>query len=216
MNNRIAAFLGLGATGFAALAAVAAPRAGVAPRPVRTEVALFAGGCFWSMEKLFESTPGVVEAVSGFAGGRVRNPSYEQVSHGSTGHRETVRVIYDPSKITYAKLAERYLHAIDPTDAGGAFCDRGEEYRSGIFTLNAQQRATAEVELARLNTVPRFRGKVAVQLLPAAQFYAAEGYHQDYWRKNPIHYNGYRIGCGRDAALARVWGDDAAKASKHG
>lgn len=201
----LALALGVGAAVAATPAAPAAPA--TKPAPIaKAEVALFAGGCFWSTEKDLERVPGVLGATSGFAGGTVRNPSYEQVVGGGTGHREAVRVVYDPARISYPKLVQAFLMTTDPTDGGGAFCDRGFSYQTGIFALNAAQREAAEKALAGLEANPRFKGRVAVKLFAAAPFYAAEDYHQDYYKKSPTHYGLYRRGCGRDAALREIWG----------
>jgi methionine-S-sulfoxide reductase len=178
------------------------------PRPANARSALFAGGCFWSAERDMEAVPGVLSAVSGFAGGRVSNPTYEQVVRGGTGHLEAVEVTYDPARISYRDLARRFLRTIDPTDAGGQFCDRGASYRTAIFALNPAQRRDAEAALAEANRA--LRGRVATPVRGSAPFYAAEAYHQDYARRNPAHYNAYRRGCGKDARLRQVWGSEAA------
>lgn len=169
-----------------------------------TAVAIFAGGCFWCTEADFDKVPGVISTTSGYTGGTVANPSYEQVSAGGTGHYEAVRVVYDPKRVSYAQLVERFWPTIDPTDAGGQFCDRGESYRSAIFAT-PEQRTVAEASKARLvkrNVLP---APVVTPVLAAKPFYPAEGYHQDYYKKNPIRYRFYRNSCGRDARLADVW-----------
>jgi peptide-methionine (S)-S-oxide reductase len=178
------------------------------PRPAHTETALFAGGCFWSAESDIEHVPGVIEAVSGFAGGRVANPTYEQVVRGGTGHLEAVRVTFDPARISYGQLVARFLRTIDPTDAGGQFCDRGANYRTAIFVANPAQRRAAEAARAEANRI--LNGRVVTPLLAAAPFYPAEAYHQDYARRNSLSYGLYRRGCGKDARLRAVWGDQAA------
>lgn len=178
------------------------------PVPRNAQTALFAGGCFWSAERDLEAVPGVIEAVSGFAGGRVANPSYEQVVRGGTGHVEAVRVTYDPARISYRQLAARFLRTIDPTDGGGAFCDRGPNYHTAIFALNPAQRRDAEAARAEANRV--LRGRVVTPVLGAARFWPAEAYHQDYARRNPVQYGLYRRGCGKDARLRDVWGSQAA------
>ena len=176
-------------------------------RPANAQIALFAGGCFWSAERDLEAVPGVVEAVSGFAGGRVANPTYAQVVRGGTGHLEAIQVIYDPARISYRQLTRRFLRAIDPTDSGGQFCDRGASYRTAIFALNADQHRDAAAAVAEANRL--LRGRVVTPVRGAARFYAAEAYHQDYARRNPDHYNRYRRGCGKDARLRVVWGSQA-------
>jgi methionine-S-sulfoxide reductase len=181
-----------------------------AAKPARTETAVFAGGCFWSTEKHFEEVPGVIEAVSGFTGGTVPNPSYEAVISGRTGHREAVRVTFDPTRVSYAQLVERFWRGIDPTDAGGVICDRGFQYTTAIYVGSEAQRQAAAASKARLAASAQLNGKpIATPILRAQPFYAAEDYHQDYWRTNPLRYNAYARGCGREAALARVWGDRA-------
>ena len=173
-----------------------------------TQTALFAGGCFWSAERDIEAVPGVIAAVSGFAGGRVANPSYAQVVRGGTGHLEVVEVAFDPARISYRQLARRFLRTIDPTDAGGQYCDRGEQYRTAIFALNPGQRREALAAVAEANRI--LRGRVVTPVRGAAPFYPAEAYHQDYARRNSLRYGLYRRGCGKDARLRAVWGDQAA------
>jgi len=177
-------------------------------RPANARIALFAGGCFWSAERDVEAIPGVIEAVSGFAGGRTANPTYEQVVRGGTGHLEAVQVVYDPSRITYRDLARRFLRAIDPTDGDGQFCDRGESYRTAIFALDAGQRRDAEAARAEANRI--LRGRVVTPVRGGAHFYPAQAYHQDYARRNPAAYGRYRRGCGKDARIRAIWGDRGA------
>lgn len=172
--------------------------------PARTETAIFAGGCFWCTEADFEKLPGVTQAVSGYIGGRTRNPTYEQVSKGGTGHYEAVRITYHPSRVSYAQLARHFFRTVDPTDAGGQFCDRGESYRTAIFATTPEQKRIAEAARAEANRA--LRGRVVTPVLAASTFYLAEGYHQDYYKKNPIRYRFYRSRCGRDARLKEVWG----------
>lgn len=184
----------------------AAPPRPPAP-PGGGAVAVFAGGCFWCTESDFEHLDGVIDAVSGYTGGRTRNPTYEQVSADDTGHYEAVRVRYDPAKITYAALARHFFRTVDPTDSGGQFCDRGESYRTAIFVADAGQRREAEAALAEANRI--LAGRAVTPVLPLAEFYEAEDYHQDYYRKNPVRYSYYRTRCGRDARLRAVWGEAA-------
>jgi peptide-methionine (S)-S-oxide reductase len=174
-----------------------------APGPQRA-TAVFAGGCFWCTESDFDKMPGVVDTTSGYTGGRLPNPTYEQVSAGGTGHIEAVRVTYDPTKVSYAELAARFVRTVDPLDAGGSFCDRGYHYRSAFFVANAAQRRVAEAVMAR--TRQALGKPVAILVLPASAFTPAEAYHQDYYKKNPVRYRFYRSRCGRDARLAEVWG----------
>jgi peptide-methionine (S)-S-oxide reductase len=199
-----AAFLLLAGCGSAESPAAAKqePRAG-------RQAAVFAGGCFWCTEADFEKLPGVVSAVSGYTGGRVANPTYEAVSAGGTGHYEAVRIVYDPAKISYAQLVRHYFRTVDPTDQGGQFCDRGESYRTAIFALDAAQRQAAEAEKTRVTRI--LGGKVVTPVLGASRFYPAEGYHQDYYKKNPVRYRFYRYRCGRDDRLEKVWGAAAGK-----
>jgi peptide-methionine (S)-S-oxide reductase len=147
--------------------------------------------------------------TSGFTGGQKKNPTYEEVSSGSTGHAESVEVIFDPGKISYERLLEIFWHNVDPFDGGGQFCDRGTQYRSAIFYLDEVERQAAEASKAKLEEQPRFKGKIATQIVPASTFYPAEEYHQDFYKKNPVRYNQYRLGCGRDARLKQIWGEAA-------
>ncbi len=208
MNRRLAFALALAAAACGRSAADDAASAQSKARPARTEVALFAGGCFWSAERDIEAVPGVVSAVSGFAGGRVANPSYDAVVRGGTGHLEAVQVTFDPARIGYGALVRRFLRTIDPTDAGGQFCDRGGQYHTAVFALDAAQRR--EAEAARAEASRALGGRVATPVRGAARFYPAEAYHQDYARRNPVHYQLYRRGCGKDARLRAVWGAEAA------
>jgi len=165
-----------------------------------TKTAVFAGGCFWSVEKFFEATPGVTAAVSGYSGGTSANPTYEN----HNGHLEAVKVTYDPAKITYAQLVDRFYHNIDPTDPRGQICDTGPSYRTAVFTSNAEEKAAAEAAKARY--AKELGAAITVTTRNAAPFWNAEGYHQDFAKKNPAHYERYRIGCGRDRVLKVVWG----------
>ena len=170
------------------------------------EVATFAGGCFWCMEEAFDEVPGVVSTTSGYTGGRIDEPTYEQVSAGGTGHFEAVVVVFDPKAVTYADLLRAFWHNVDPTDDGGQFCDRGSQYRSAIFVRNERQRVLAEASKREIET-GRSLG-VATKILPAATFWPAEDYHQDYYRKNPVRYRFYKFNCGRKARLEEVWGQE--------
>jgi len=172
----------------------------------KTALATFAGGCFWCMEGPFEHLDGVVGAVSGFSGGSVANPSYEDVTAKKTGHVEAVQVAYDPSKITYEKLLDAFWRSFDPTDAGGQFGDRGESYLSAIFVRDAAQRAAAEKSKAALEASHRFDKPIVTPIREFKNFYPAEEYHQDYYKKNPIRYKLYRRGSGREGFIKRHWG----------
>lgn len=166
--------------------------------------AVFAGGCFWCTEADFDKIPGVISTTSGYTGGKLANPTYERVSAGGTGHIEAVRVVYDPRKVSYGTLASKFFSTIDPLDSGGQFCDRGYQYRSAIFFADPQQQQIAR--RAKEQAGRALKKPVATLLLPAAKFYPAEGYHQDYYKKNPVRYRYYRFTCGRDARLKQVWG----------
>ena len=166
-------------------------------------VAVVATGCFWCTEADFDKLPGVLSTTSGYTGGKTVKPTYEQVSGGGTGHIEAVRIVYDPGRVSYAKLIEHMFRTSDPLDAGGQFCDRGYQYRSAAFVAGAEQRRVAETAKARVQAT---LGKpVQTLILPAATFYPAEGYHQDYYKKNPVRYRYYRWNCGRDQRLSALW-----------
>ena len=169
--------------------------------------AIFAGGCFWCMEADFDKVPGVLSTTSGYTGGRLANPTYEQVSAGGTGHLEAVLVRFDPMQTNYAKLLEVYWPNIDPLTSTGQFCDVGSQYRSAIFYADAEQQRQAEVSKAALQASGRFTKPVVTEILPAGSFYPAEEYHQNYYQKNPLRYRFYRTTCGRDARLAELWGE---------
>jgi methionine-S-sulfoxide reductase len=171
------------------------------------ETAILAGGCFWCMESDFDKLPGVVDVVSGYTGGKLDDPSYEQVSSGRTGHLESVEVTFDPQKIGYAGILDYYWRHIDPTRDDGQFCDRGPQYRPAIFYQGAAQQAIAEESKAEIEKTKPFPDPIKVELLPASTFYPAEQYHQDYYKKNPIRYRFYRYSCGRDKRIAELWGD---------
>jgi peptide-methionine (S)-S-oxide reductase len=172
----------------------------------QTQIATFAGGCFWSMEKTFDAVPGVLTTTSGYTGGKEPNPTYEQVSAGETGHAESVEVTYDPAKVSYAQLLNVYFHNIDPTTEDRAFCDPGHQYRSVIFTHDAKQMRQAQAYKKSLEDSHIFP-QIVTTIEPAGPFYAAEEYHQDYHDKNPAAYAAYRLGCRRDARLAYLWGN---------
>lgn len=192
--------------GLFALAWAAQATAGEAGKPaVPLASAIFAGGCFWCVEADFEKLAGVMEAESGYTGGQLANPSYEQVSRGGTGHAEAVRVLYDPAKVNYTQLLEYFWRHIDPTVKDRQFCDVGSQYRSAIFYQDETQKKAAEESRAALERSGRF-AHVYTEIVPAGPFYLAEDYHQAYYKKNPIRYNFYRKGCGRDARVAELWG----------
>ena len=176
-----------------------------------TRSAVFAGGCFWCTESDFEKVDGVIEAISGYTGGRIENPTYKQVSGGGTGHVEVVKVVYDPSKVSYDQLLEVFWRHVDPTDAGGQFVDRGDQYRSAIFYATEEERQMAEASKKALAASGRFDRPVVTDILPLETFYEAEGYHQDYYKKNPMRYKWYRSGSGRDRFLEKTWATEETK-----
>jgi peptide-methionine (S)-S-oxide reductase len=172
--------------------------------PAKTEIATFAGGCFWCVEEAFEKVPGVVSAVSGYSGGKVANPTYEQVASKVTGHAEVVQVTYDPAKVSYQQLVDWFWRNIDPTDAKGQFCDKGSPYRSAIFYHGEAQKTVAEASKEALKG--RFKEPIVTEIVAAPAFYQAEGYHQDYHKKNEFRYQYYKYGCGRAQRLEQIWG----------
>ena len=182
--------------------------------PEHTQSAVFAGGCFWCTESDYEKVDGVIEAVSGYTGGRMENATYKQVSAGGTGHVEAVRVTYDPDKVSYGQLLDIFWRHVDPTDAGGQFVDRGDHYRSAIFYANAEEWQTAESSKKALAASGHFDRPVVTDILPLGSFYEAEDYHQDYYKKNPLRYNWYRSGSGRDKFLEMTWAGEAMKMEK--
>jgi len=177
--------------------------------PPGDAVATFAGGCFWCMEPPYDKLPGVVATISGYTGGRKPNPTYEEVSSGSTGHAESVTVVYDPKKVTYEKLLDVFWHNIDPTVKDRQFCDGGNQYRTAIFYHDEAQRKAAEASKAALEKSRPFKEPIVTEIVMAGPFYPAEDYHQDFYMKNPVRYQLYRSGCGRDARLKQLWGDQA-------
>ena len=170
----------------------------------KRETATFAAGCFWCVEEAFDSVPGVLSTTSGYTGGRTPNPTYEQVSAGGTGHTEAVEVTYDPSKVSYEALLQTFWRNVDAVDAGGQFCDRGAQYRSGIFFHSAEQQRAADA--TKKQVAEKLRQPIATEILPAGPFYKAEGYHQDYYKKNPVRYKFYKWNCGRAQRLEKLWG----------
>ncbi len=175
------------------------------------EVAIFAGGCFWCMEEVYDKVAGVTKTTSGFSGGKSENPTYKQVTFGRTGHREALEVHYDNSKVTYQQLLTIFWRNIDPLDDGGQFCDRGSSYRSAIFYANEEQRKQAEASLQQLRDSKVLSRKIVTPIIKFKAFYAAEEYHQDYHNKNPLRYKYYKYGCGRPARLKELWGDISSK-----
>ena len=179
----------------------------LAPAQAQTRaVAIFAGGCFWCMEPPFDKLDGVLATTSGYIGGTKADPTYEQVTSGRTGHYEALQVEYDPARVSYQQLLDVFWRNIDPLDASGQFCDKGPQYRSGIFALDDSQRAAAEASKAALEKSGKLPGRIVTEILPAAKFYPAEAYHQDYYRKNSASYTYDRWSCGRDRRLEKLWG----------
>jgi peptide-methionine (S)-S-oxide reductase len=176
----------------------------------KTEIATFAGGCFWCMEPPFDKLDGVISTTSGYTGGHQANPTYKQVSAGSTGHAEAIQIEYDPEKVSYEELLAVFWNNIDPTTANSQFCDHGSQYRSGIFYHNDAQKNAAEKSLNKLNQTKSFDEPVVTEITAASTFYPAEEYHQDYYQKNLLRYKYYRFACGRDQRLEELWGTSTA------
>jgi peptide-methionine (S)-S-oxide reductase len=191
--------------GFALPQAAAAQPLKPAPGPA-TAKATFAGGCFWCVEEAFDKVPGVRATVSGYMGGKTRNPTYQSISTGTTGHAEVVQVEYDPAKVSYAQLLEVFWRNIDPTQRDGQFCDHGSQYRSAIFFHDEEQRKLAEASRAALAKNKPFKGEIVTEITRATEFYPAEDYHQNYYQTNPVRYKFYKNGCGREARLRELWG----------
>ena len=189
----------------AAAAAPVAAQPGTPAKPAAAK-ATFAGGCFWCMEEALDKVPGVIATVSGYMGGKKKNPTYEEVSTGATGHTEVVQIEYDPAKVSYAALLEVFWRNIDPTQKDAQFCDHGSQYRSGIFYHDDEQKRLAEASRLALQKSKPFKGEIVTEVTRATEFYPAEGYHQDYYQKNPARYKFYKTGCGREARLQQLWG----------
>jgi methionine-S-sulfoxide reductase len=194
--------------GLSRLAAPAPTPGTVPPLPEGAVRATFAGGCFWCMEPPFDKIPGVLSTTSGYAGGKEKDPTYAQVSSGRTGHTEVIQVVFDPEKVSYEELLDVFWRNIDPLDEGGQFCDRGSQYRTGIFYEGAAQKAAAEASKKELAASGRLPGPIVTEITPLdGSFYPAEEYHQDFYKKSPVRYYSYRNGCGRDRRLKQLWGD---------
>jgi peptide-methionine (S)-S-oxide reductase len=168
--------------------------------------ATFAGGCFWCMEPPFDKLDGVISTTAGYTGGQKKNPTYEEVSSGTTGHAESVQIVFDPAKISYAQLLDVFWHNVDPTTPNRQFCDVGLQYRTAIFYHNEEQKRLAEASKRSLEQSGRLGKPIVTEIVPAGEFYQAEDYHQDYYQKNPIRYKFYRYQCGRDQVLEKLWG----------
>ncbi len=179
------------------------------PAPAGLKLATFAGGCFWCMEHPFDALPGVVKVTSGYTGGQTPNATYAQVSAGGTGHTEAVQIVFDPAKVSYEKLLDVFWHNIDPVTSDAQFCDHGTQYRSAAFYHDAAQQRAVEASKAALSAARTLPGPIVTQIAPASVFYAAEEYHQQYYKKNPVRYRFYRWNCGRDQRLKELWGATA-------
>jgi len=172
----------------------------------KLEKATFAGGCFWCMEEALDKVDGVVSTTSGYTGGRTKNPTYEDVSAGGTGHAEAVEILYDPTKVTYARILDVFWRNIDPTQPNAQFCDHGNQYRSAIFYHDETQKRLAEESKKKLTQSKPFKEPIATEIAPASEFYAAEEYHQNFYEKNPLRYKVYKFSCGRTQRLQELWG----------
>jgi len=206
----VAVLAGIAATALAFISSAGAQDQVSSPDAKRLSSAVFAGGCFWCVESDFDKLDGVVSTTSGYTGGTVDRPTYEQVSHEKTGHYEAVKVTYDPDKVSYGDLVDYFFHHIDPTDAAGQFCDKGESYRSAVFVSNDEQREVAETEVGMINESGVLDAPVVTKIVDASTFWPAETYHQDYYKKNPLKYRYYRTACGRDARVKKVWAGESA------
>jgi len=206
----VAVLAGIAATALAFISSAGAQDQVSGPDAKRLSSAVFAGGCFWCVESDFDKLDGIVSTTSGYTGGTVDNPTYQQVSHEKTGHYEAVKVTYDSDKVSYGDLVDYFFHHIDPTDAAGQFCDKGESYRSAVFVANDEQREVAETEVAMINESGVLDAPVVTKIVDASTFWPAETYHQDYYKKNPLKYRYYRTACGRDARVKKVWAGESA------
>mgnify|MGYP003836475057 FL=1 len=201
------------AAGLAAMALAFFSNAGAEDQPTletqgkRLSSAVFAGGCFWCVEADFDKVDGVVDTISGYTGGDLANPTYEQVSHENTGHYEAVKVTYDPEVVSYETLVDYFFRHVDPTDPYGQFCDKGDSYRTAIFVGSPQERAVAEAEIADIEESGVLKDPVMTRIIDADTFWPAEGYHQNYYKKNQIKYRYYRTACGRDGRVKALWGN---------
>ena len=184
------------------------------PAQAKTQSIIVAGGCFWCVESDFEKVPGVIEAVSGYINGTTPNPTYQQVASKKTGHYEAVKISYDDEKVSAKKLTDYFWKTIDPTDSTGQFCDKGSPYLTGLFYQNEEQKQVFETSLKEVKQSKPFSAEIVTPVLAAEEFYVAEGYHQNYYSRNPIRYNYYRRGCGRDNRIEQLWGEIASKKYK--
>lgn len=206
----LAAIAGLAVFGLRFADTVLGVHAADVPKPqAGSAVAIFAGGCFWCVEADFDKVPGVLSTTSGYIGGRTANPTYAQVSSGGTGHTEAVKIVYDPTMVTYDKLLYVFWRNVDPLTREGQFCDFGTQYRTGIFYVNDAQKMAAEASKSAIEKSGRFKRPIVTEITAAGTFYPAEDYHQNYYKENPVRYNLYRFNCGRDARLEELWGKEA-------
>lgn len=173
------------------------------------KIAIVAGGCFWCVESDFDKVPGVLETISGYTGGDTENPTYKQVSNETTGHYEALKIVYDPNKVTYDELLYTFWRTVDPTDKGGQFCDRGDSYRTAIFAVDQAQLDSARKSKKKEQTSGKLKGRIVTPVIKASEFYKAEEYHQNYYKKSPLRYKYYRYSCGRDKRIKSLWGDEA-------
>ena len=204
--SALSALAAVAATATVAMTVMAAAHG---PQPAKSAVATFAGGCFWCVEADFDKVDGVISTTSGYTGGRVANPTYQQVSAGGTGHTEAVKIVYDPAKVSYEKLLDVFWRNHDPLTKNAQFCDHGEQYRAGIFYHDDEQRRLAEAsKQAAQARLKQTKQTIQTEISPAGAFYAAEDYHQDFYQKNPVRYKFYRFNCGRDKRLEQVWGSN--------
>ncbi len=197
--------------GLAVAAGLGLSSPGLAQQPAdpATATAIFAGGCFWCMEPPFDALPGVISTTSGYTSGHTVDPTYKEVSAGKTGHTEAVKIVYDPAKVAYSKLLQVFWRNHDPLTANAQFCDRGSQYRAGIYYGSEQEKAQAEASKAELEKSGRFKSRITTEIVAQTTLYPAEDYHQDYYLNNPIRYKIYRGGCGRDSRLRELWGAEA-------
>lgn len=187
--------------------ALAANQTNIPSPDQHNEIAIFAGGCFWCMEPPFDKIDGVLSTTSGYTSGHKENPTYKEVSAGTTGHTEAIQIVFDPNKISYAELLEVFWKNIDPVAVDRQFCDRGTQYRSGIYYRDTAQEQAARQSLQQLEQNKPFEGEITTEIVAATKFYPAEEYHQDYYIKNPLRYKYYRYSCGRDKRLSELWGE---------
>ena len=204
-----------GVLSFPIVAAAAPARPAARPAVSPAATATFAMGCFWCAETGYEGIPGVLSVTSGYTGGPEKNPTYEQVSAGLTGHLESIQIKFDPARITYERLIDIFWHSVDPTQANGQFCDHGRQYVSAIFYHDETQKRVALESRRRIEASGVLKAPIVTRIQPASAFWAAEEYHQDFWKKDPERYHSYREGCGRDRRLVEIWGKAAARPSVH-